>query len=145
MRIRRFVVAFACLTAAALSGCEQPEPAAPAAQTPAGDAEAGADYGLPPFVGKIWMSTTFGQPRGSMRIFLPDNTLLMDSCFETYRIVEWGVISEDTIRWREDTVPVQAQYTQRTPDSLTLKIAGADEVQTYVEASVPYVCPDMPR
>ena len=145
MRIRKFLVAIACVAAAALTACEPHEPAAPTAQAPAAEATAGADYGLPSFVGKVWMSTTFGQPRGSIRIFLPDNTLLMDSCFETYRIVEWGVISEDTIRWREDTVPIQAKYTQPTPGSLTLKIAGSDEAETYVAASVPYLCPDMPR
>ena len=128
----------------ALSGCEQPQQAATAPQeaaTESGDAE----YGLPSFVGRIWMTATYGQPRGSVRIFLPDKTLLMDSCFETYRIVEWGVVSENTIRWREETVPVEAQFEQPTPDRLILKIAGLDEEQTYVAASAPYVCPDMPR
>jgi hypothetical protein len=128
----------------ALSGCEQQQPqnaTAPQAATAPG----GADYGLPSFVGKMWMTATYGQPRGSIRIFLPDKTLLMDSCSETYRIVEWGVVSENTIRWREETVPVEAQYEQPTPDRLILRIAGLDEEQTYVAASAPYVCPDMPR
>jgi hypothetical protein len=128
----------------ALSGCEQSEQAAaPPRETTT--AATGADYGLPSFVGKIWTSSTYGQPRGSIRIFLPDKTLLIDSCFETYRIVEWGVVSENTIRWREETVPVEVQYEQPGPDRLILRIAGVDEEQTYIAASAPYVCPDMPR
>src|SRR5512145_3330148 len=103
----------------ALSGCEPPQKAATAPQE--ATQPGGADYGLPSFVGKLWMTATYGQPRGSIRIFLPDKTLLMDSCFETYRIVEWGVVSENTIRWREDTVPVEAQYEQPTADRLILR------------------------
>ena len=128
--------------AAALNGCNQRPAAPPPPQPPT----TGADSALPAFVGKVWMSTTRGQPLGSIRIFLPDNTLLMDSCFETFRIAEWGVISEDTIRWREDAIPIEAQYVQPTEDSLQLKIAGMSAEQTYMStASVPYVCPDMPR
>jgi hypothetical protein len=137
-------LAFGAAMILALSGCEQPQQAS----TRSGDTASpstGADYGLPSFVGKIWMTATFGQPRGSIRIFLPDKTLLLDSCFETFRIVEWGVVSENTIRWREDTVPVEAQYELPTPDRLILRIAGIEEEQTYVAASAPYVCPDMPR
>ena len=78
------------------------------------------------------MSTTRGKPLGSIMIFLPDKTLLMDSCFETFRIAEWGVISEDTIRWREDAIPIEAQYVQPTEDSLQLKIAGMSDEQTYI-------------
>ena len=128
----------------ALSGCEQAQNTAASPQETTTHT-GGADYGLPSFVGKIWMTATYGQPRGSIRIFLPDKTLLIDSCFETYRIVEWGVVSENTIRWREDTVPIEARYEQTAPDRLTLRIAGQEEEQTYVAASAPYVCPDMPR
>ena len=126
-------------SAAALDGCNQ------RTAVPPPPATTGADYALPAFVGKVWMSTTRGQPLGSIMIFLPDKTLLMDSCFETFRIAEWGVISEDTIRWREDAIPIEAQYVQPTRDSLQLRIAGMSAEQTYVSASVPYVCPDMPR
>jgi hypothetical protein len=127
--------------AAALNACDQRSAAPP----PAKQATPGADYALPPFVGKVWMSTTRGKPLGSIMIFLPDNTLLMDSCFETFRVAEWGVISEDTIRWREDAIPIEAQYMQPTKNSLRLKISGMAAEETYVTASVPYVCPDMPR
>jgi hypothetical protein len=127
-------------SAAALDGCNQ-RTAAPPPQP----ATTGADYALPAFVGKVWMATTRGKPLGSIMIFLPDKTLLIDSCFETFRIAEWGVISEDTIRWREDAIPIEAQYVQPTEDSLHLKIAGMSDEQTYMSAPAPYVCPDMPK
>lgn len=122
-----------------LSGCDRaPAPAAPATT-------AGSDYELPSFVGTVWISTTLGSPLGSMRVFLPNRTLVMDSCFETYRLAKWGIISDDTIRWIEDTIPIQATYVQPTKNSLRLKITGMSQEETYVAASVPYVCPDMPR
>lgn len=128
--------------ALASGGCnDQPSPAPP----PPTETAIADDYALPPFVGKIWVSTTPGAARGSIKVFLPDKSLLMTSCFETFRIAEWGVVGDDAIRWREDTIPIQAQYEQPTKDSLRLKIGGIDQVQSYVSASVPYVCPEMPR
>jgi hypothetical protein len=96
------------------------------------------------FVGRAWVSTTQGRPLGTMLIFLPNRTLLMDSCFETYRLAEWGVAGEH-IRWREDTIPIEASVTLPGPDELQLQIIGQETAQTYIAASVPYVCPDMPR
>lgn len=96
------------------------------------------------FVGRAWVSTTKGRPLGSMIIFLADRTLLMDSCFETYRISEWG-IAGNNIRWREDSIPIEAEVSLPGKDELTLHIVGQDQVQTYIAASVPYVCPDMPK
>ena len=96
------------------------------------------------FVGRVWVSTQPGRPLGSMIVFLPNKSLIMDSCFETYRISEWGVAGNN-IRWREDTMAIEAEVTMPGPDELTLKIAGQDQQQTYLAASVPYVCPDMVR
>lgn len=142
------LTAGAC-TVLLLSACkpasQTSQAAAPDASPQTQESTAAIATELPPFVGKVWMSTDRGQPLGSIRIFLPDKSLLMDSCFETFRIVEWGVISADTIRWREDSIPIQAQWSLPTPESLTLKVAGIDEIQTYVAASVPYLCPDMPK
>lgn len=141
--------AFAVLAVSLLSACQPASDASQPAttkQSAGGASEApAASSALPSFVGTAWMSMDRGQPLGSIRIFLPNKSLLMDSCFETFRIVEWGVVSADTIRWREDSIPIQAQWSQPTPDSLTLKVAGMDEAQTYVAASVPYLCPDMPK
>lgn len=115
--------------------------ATPPASVPAGEPA------QPPnqdFIGRVWIATTLGSPRGSMLIFLPDRSLVMDSCFETYRISEWGVAG-DRIRWREDTLPVEAEITMPSKNELNLHIVGQDREQTFVAASVPYLCPDMPR
>ena len=132
-----------------VAGCSPPEPPAPptppsppAAQT-SGTDELG-EPADPRFIGKIWASTTPGQARGSLLIFLPDRSLLMDSCFETYRISKWGA-QGDRIRWVEDTIPIEAIVSMPSEQELSLQLVGADKVQTYVTASVPYVCPDMPR
>jgi hypothetical protein len=98
----------------------------------------------PDFVGKIWISTTPGHALGTMLIFLPDRTLVMDSCHETYRLTQWGVAGEH-IRWLEDTVPIEAAVEMPGKDALILRIRGIREAQSYVTASVPYVCPDMPK
>lgn len=98
----------------------------------------------PRFIGKIWVSTTPGQARGSLMIFLPDRTLLMDSCFETYRISKWGAAG-DRIRWVEDTIPIEATLSMPNQDELRLHLAGQDTVQSFVTATVPYLCPDLPK
>jgi hypothetical protein len=94
----------------------------------------------PAFVGKVWMSSTPGAALGSMIIFLPDRTLVMDSCFETYRLTKWGVAGE-RIRWIEDTIPVEADVEMPHPNQLILSISGLDRKQTYFTAAVPYTCP----
>jgi hypothetical protein len=126
-----------------LSACSRERPAAvvPATSEPAQQTQLPADGA---FVGTVWISTTFGRPLGSMMIFMPDRTLVMDSCFETYRLSKWGVV-QDRIRWLEDTIPIEASVELPNPNQLTLRIAGRDDAQTFVKASIPYVCPDMPR
>ncbi|MET0496744.1 MAG: hypothetical protein ABW106_00585 [Steroidobacteraceae bacterium] len=96
------------------------------------------------FMGRMWISTTARAPRGSFMIFLPDHTMLMGSCVETYRLSEWGVAG-DKIRWREDTIPIEAEVTLPRPNQMELHIAGQDHQQSFVLASAPYVCPDLPR
>lgn len=129
----------------ALAACGRPSDA-PAPATPAA-ASSAAQRDEPPnkdFIGRVWIATTPGAPRGSMLIFLPDRSLVMDSCFETYRISQWGVAGDD-IRWLEDTIPIEAHVTLPSRNEMTLRIAGRDRDQTYVAASVPYLCPDLPR
>jgi len=121
-----------------LGACQQSCP--PAAPSTPASADA-----LPAFVGTVWVSTTPGKSRGSILVFLPDKTLLIDSCFEGFRVAEWGVISENRIRWRADTVPIEAEYSQMSPDVLQLKPVGTSEADSYVRARVPYVCPEMPK
>jgi hypothetical protein len=121
-----------------LAGCGRDE-AVPAAAT--ASTQQPAD---PAFVGKVWISTTPGHAVGSMLIFMPDRTLVMDSCFETYRLTKWGVAGEH-VRWLEDTVPIEAAVEMPYPHQLVLRIASRDQDQSYVAATVPYTCPDMPK
>lgn len=98
----------------------------------------------PRFIGKVWVSTTPGHARGTVMIFLPDRTLMMDSCFETYRLSKWGA-QGDRIRWIEEAIPIEATLSMPSDHELRLQVAGQDNVQSFVTATVPYVCPDMPR
>jgi hypothetical protein len=136
---------FAASLVLVVSACSKH--AAPPPPPPSADvaSSAPADLVDPSFIGRVWMSTTPRSPRGSMIVFLPDKTLLMDSCFETYRLSQWGIVGEDRIRWIEDTIPIEAQVIVRGKHELRLHVAGRDDEQTYTSASVPYVCPDMPR
>lgn len=144
---------FSALMALAVLGsaaCSKPQPPAQTASPPPPSAQqtpSTEELGQPAdlrFIGKIWVSTTPGHARGSLLIFLPDRSLLMDSCFETYRISKWGA-DGDRIRWIEDAIPIEATISMPGPDELRLQLAGQDNVQSYVSATVPFVCPDMPR
>lgn len=130
------------ISALAIAGCGRaPSAPAPAASSSASELSEPAN---PDFIGRVWVSTTPGSARGAMIVFLPDRSLLMDSCFETYRISKWGVAG-DRIRWLEDTIPIEAEVKMPSENELTLQVAGQDRAQTYVAAAVPFVCPDMPR
>jgi hypothetical protein len=125
---------------ALLAACHREPPAA----APASPSTPLAQPQNPDFVGKIWISTTPGHALGTMLIFLPDRTLVMDSCHETYRLSQWGVAGQH-IRWLEDTIPIEAAVEMPRKDQLILRITGLPEAQSYTAASIPYVCPDMPK
>jgi hypothetical protein len=152
MRRRTFVKlqlsSLALLALCACGGGGSPAPTPPAAANPpppaAGSSAERDDPVNPAFIGRVWRSTMSGKPAGSILIFLPDRTLLMDSCFETYRVSKWGVAG-DRIRWLEDTIPIEAEVVTPGPNELTLRIAGQDRDQTYIAMTDPYTCPDMPR
>lgn len=131
------------------AACSKQQPPAQPAPPPQPQAAASDTQELgqpadPRFIGKIWMSTTRSDARGSMLIFLPDRSLLMGSCSEPYRISRWGA-EGDRIRWIEDAIPIEATLSMPNDDELRLQVAGQDRVQSYVTATVPYVCPDLPR
>jgi hypothetical protein len=102
---------------------------------------------LPALVDRVWVrSDSTGLP-GVMRIFLSDSTLVMDSCWETYRLVRWQMESDTTLRWREDAADIRATIRSLHDKELVLLVSlrdGSDE-QHYTAARVPYVCPDMKR
>lgn len=134
------------VTTLGAAACSKPQAPAPATPTPPTTPSI-EDLGQPAdprFMGKIWVSTTPGHARGSILIFLPDRSLLMDSCFETYRISQWGAAG-DRIRWIEDAIPIEATLSMVSDHEMRLQLAGQDTVLSYVTATVPYVCPDMPK
>jgi hypothetical protein len=139
-RTMKALVAFAAMLIVA--GCGNETSSGATAAPVADDASALPANGA--FVARAWVSADPGRPRGTLLIFLPNRTLLMDSCFETYRMVEWGVAG-DNIRWREDTIPLEASVSMPRANELELRIVGQDEAQHYIAASTPYLCPDMPK
>lgn len=139
------------VTLLSVGACSRQPPAAPAAPPPppastaqSSDTDELGQPADPRFIGRIWVSTTPGHSRGTLMIFLQDRSLLMDSCFETYRISKWGA-EGDRIRWIEDTIPIEGVISMPNENELRLQIAGQDRVQSFVVATVPTVCPDMPR
>ena len=100
-----------------------------------------------PFVGKVWLSTNASAPLGTFRIFLPDGTLVMDSCVETYRLAKWRTLDERRVEWQEDSAKIEAVIAQPSPGELQIRVRLGGEIneQRYRLATVPFVCPDMPR
>ena len=96
---------------------------------------------------RVWVrSDSTGLP-GVMRIFLSDSTLVMDSCWETYRLARWQMESDSTLRWQEDAADIRATIRSVHDKELVLLVSlrNGSEVQHYSAAPVPYVCPDMKR
>lgn len=145
--LARWTIVMALGLNVACSKPQEPAQTTPPPAPPAAESSNTSELGQPAdprFIGKIWISTTQGHARGSMLIFLPDRSLLMDSCFETYRISQWGAAG-DRIRWIEDAIPIEATLNMINDNELRLQVAGQDSVQSYVTATVPFVCPDMPK
>ena len=99
------------------------------------------------FANRVWASADSTAPPGSLRIFLGDGTLVMDSCWETYQLAKWRVESDSAISWSEGTAELQATIVELAAEHLVLRVrlAGEFQDQHYRAASAPYLCPDMPR
>jgi uncharacterized membrane protein len=82
-----------------------------------------------------------------MQIFLSDSTLVMDSCWETYRLARWQMESDTTLRWKEDAAELRATIRSLNGKELVLLVHLRDgnQEQHFTTASVPYLCPDMKR
>ena len=119
---------------------------AAACRSPSADQEARtASPGAPPtFVGKTWMSTDPSAAPGTLRIFLPDGTLVMDSCGETYRLARWRAVDERRIEWHEDSARIEAEVTRVGSEQLQLRMHLVRELkeENYRLAPVPFLCPD---
>ncbi len=101
----------------------------------------------PEFVGKAWIAMDPSAAPGTLRIFLPDGTLVMDSCWEVYRLARWRASDDRRIEWTEDTAPIEAQITRLTGEEfhLRLQLVGDVKDEAYRLAQVPAVCPEMQR
>jgi uncharacterized lipoprotein YbaY len=131
--LRRRLASSCAIVGLLVSACSQPA----ATQSPA--------PATPPYVGKIWISTDAAAAPGTMRIFLSNGSLVMDSCGETYRLVRWRAIDERRIEWTEDTARIEAEIAVATVDRLQLRLRLVNETreENYRLADVPYVCPSV--
>ena len=98
----------------------------------------------PDYVGKVWISTDPSAALGTLRIFLPDGTFVMDSCGETYRLARWRRLDERRLEWHEDSARIEAEVTQVSADQLQLRLHLVRELKDehYRLAQLPFVCPD---
>ena len=114
---------------------------------PAEEASTDADSDNP-LLNRVWVRSDddSGMP-GSMQIFLADGTLVSDSCWETYRLSNWQQVSDTEISWDEDGMKIDAEITSLTTEELVLnlKLIGGDQELRFSPATVPYLCPDMPK
>ena len=128
---RRLAAVLACTiwsAVACLAPPPTPEVAAPA---------------QPDFVGRLWAATSADAAPGSIRAFLADGTLLMDSCGERYRLSRWRSTGASSIAWEEDTATVEAEVVETTAERLRLRLTlrgGETRDETYRPAAVPFVC-----
>ena len=100
------------------------------------------------FTNRIWVQADEGNDLpGVMKIFLSDGTLVQDSCWETHRLSAWELTSDTALKWNEDGMDINADIVSLTDAELVLSLKlGSDAVEEkYVTATVPYVCPDMPK
>ena len=84
---------------------------------------------------------------GVIKIFLSDGTLVQDSCWETHRLSAWQKDGDAAVSWNEDGMDIKADIVTLTADELvlSLKLIGGDVEERYTPATVPYVCPDIPK
>jgi uncharacterized lipoprotein YbaY len=95
--------------------------------------------------GRVWVATDPSAPPGTLRIFLPDGTLVMTSCVETYRFVRWTRVGSSRIAWVEDTARIEATIERITASELILRLqlTGGVHTESYRAASEPFVCPSI--
>lgn len=119
-----------------------------AEETASSEAQAGQTPLKRSFTNRVWVKDDAGSDLpGVMRIFLSDGTLVQDSCWETHRLSNWSMSGEASLRWDEDGMEIPATIVSVSSTELHLQLqVGNDTVdEHYVAATVPYVCPDIPR
>ncbi|MFO1142340.1 MAG: hypothetical protein U1E59_08115 [Amaricoccus sp.] len=94
---------------------------------------------------RVWIDTDPAAPRGTLRAFLSDGTLVMTSCTETYRLAPWRWVGGTTLVWEEDGKNVRADVVMAERKELALVIdpEGMNQSHHYAAAQSPVVCPDL--
>ena len=100
----------------------------------------------PGLVDRVWSRTGTDLP-GVMVIFLSDGTLVQDSCWETHRLSKWQLTSDTSLSWDEDGMEIAADIVSLTDAELVLNLKLRNDTveQKYEAATVPFLCPDMPK
>jgi hypothetical protein len=147
--MRRILVLFVIMLSGACDRSAPPATLATPPSTAASDVTAASDAvpAQPPFTNRTWMRAGQMAAPGAMQIFLSDGTLVSDSCWETYRLSRWQTDPDGRLLWQEDGIDIRAAVVSVNSDELVLQMefASGSEQHRYVAATVPYVCPDMPR
>jgi hypothetical protein len=96
---------------------------------------------------RVWTKAEDGGLPGVMKIFLSDGTLVQDSCWETHRLDKWELTSDTAVKWNEDGMDINADIVSLSDAELvlSLKLGASAQEEKYVAATVPYLCPDMPK
>jgi hypothetical protein len=100
------------------------------------------------FTNRVWVKAGDEASRpGVIKIFLSDGTLVQDSCWETHRLSAWHAEEDMSLNWEEDGMPIKAEAVTLNAEELvlSLKLIGGDVEERYTLATVPYVCPDIPK
>ena len=62
----------------------------------------------PALTAHAWSTSGPSTPAGTLLIFTAAGTLLMDSCFETYRLCKWSMASNSVVTCQEDGAEIRA-------------------------------------
>lgn len=97
------------------------------------------------FENRVWLDQGVDAPKGSLRIFLSDGTLVMTSCGEVYRLAPWRWIDEGTVVWEEDGRSIRADVAiiERREMALVIDPEGMNDGREFRAAEAPVVCPDL--
>ncbi|MCB2096830.1 MAG: hypothetical protein KDE05_04295 [Parvularculaceae bacterium] len=96
------------------------------------------------FANVAWAQDDPAAAPGSFRIFLADGSLIMDSCYETYRVARWRATGDATFAWTEDTSEISARIENLTDDKMTLvlKLANEEATLSFTRINGEVLCPE---
>jgi hypothetical protein len=117
------------------------------ASAPASESSADSDEG-DELTNRVWVKEGDDAALpGVIKIFLSDGTLVQDSCWETHRLSAWQKSGDHAVTWNEDGMDIKADIVTVSADELvlSLKLIGGEVEERYTPATVPYVCPDIPK